>query len=375
MMIKPFPLPLLALALLSGVSTPSIHAQETAPAGAKGKPITEVAHFDQYQVTGIAVSKTGRLFANFPRWSNDYKYAVTEVAPDSSLKPFPDETWNSWQDKDPNVGNKFVCVQSVTVDDTGALWVLDTGNPGMTGTLAGAPKLVKIDLDTDKVVQTIPFGADICPAKSYLNDMRVDTGRQVAYLTESGVGCIVVLDLKSGKARRTLVEDESTVYDKKVDLTINGKEVETAEKQKPKFNADGIALSPDNEYLYYQPVLSGELYRVATEKLRDESLSKGDLSKAVEKVGVSFPCDGFWMDKEGYLYVSDLRDGAIQRRKVPGGAVEMVCADPRIQWPDSLAQGADGAIYFSCSHIHHAPQYNGGKSARTEPYTIFKVMP
>ena len=36
-------------------------------------------------------------------------------------------------------------------------------------------------------------------------------------------------------------------YDKKVDLTINGKEVETAEKQKPKFNADGIALSPDND--------------------------------------------------------------------------------------------------------------------------------
>ena len=40
---------------------------------------------------------------------------------------------------------KFVCVQSVVVDDTGALWVLDTGNPGMNGTLAGAPKLVKID--------------------------------------------------------------------------------------------------------------------------------------------------------------------------------------------------------------------------------------
>ena len=81
------------------------------------------------------------------------------------------------------------------------------------------------------------------------------------------------------------------------------------------------------------------------------------------------------MDKQGYLYQSDLRDGAIQRRKVPSGPVELVCSDPRIQWPDSFAQGPDGDIYFSCSQIHHSAQYNGGKSARTTPYMIFKVKP
>ena len=128
-----------------------------------------------------------------------------------------------------------------------------------------------------------------------------------------------MVDLKSGHTRRLLVEDASTLVDKNVDLTINGKEVETAEKQKPKFNVDGIALSPDNEYLYYQSILSGKLYRVATAKLLDENLSKGDLSKAVETVGLSFPVDGLWMAKDGYLYLSDLRTGAIQRRKVPDG--------------------------------------------------------
>ena len=373
---RPQTLPLLS-ALLLGAATLPLQAQDTppAPAPAKGNPITEVAHFQDYQVTGIAVSKTGQLFANFPRWSNDYKYAVAEVGKDSSLTPFPDETWNSWKDKDPDVENKFVCVQSITFDDTGALWVLDTGNPGMTGTLPGGLKLVKIDPTTKQVTQKVSFGADICPAKSYLNDVRFDTGRQVAYLTESGIGCLIVVDLKTGKSRRVLVEDETTLADKKVDLTINGKEVETAEKKKPNFNADGIALSPDNEWLYYQAIFSAKLYRVATAKLRDENLSKDDLSKAVETVGESFPTDGFWMDKGGYLYQSDLRDGAIQRRKVPSGPVELVCSDPRIQWPDSFAQGPDGDIYFSCSHIHHSAQYNGGKSARTEPYTVFKVMP
>ncbi len=345
-----------------------LHAQESpAPAAAKiqGHPITEVAHFPDYQATGIAVSTTGQLYACFPRWTNDYKYAVAEVGPDSSLAPFPDEQWNSWKDKDPDVAGKWVCVQSVTVDDTGALWVLDTGNPGMTGTLAGGPKLVKFDLTTRKATQTLPFGTDICPAKSYLNDVRVDTGRQIAYLTESGIGSIIVVDLKSGKSRRLLVEDQSTLADKNVDLTIDGKEVMTAEKEKPAFNADSLALSPDNEYLYYQPILSAKLYRIATAKLRDESLSKNDLSKAVETVGESFPMDGLWMAKDGYLYLSDLRSDAIQRRKVPNGKVEMVAADPRIEWPDSFAQGPDGAIYFSCSHIEQMARYNGGKSART----------
>ena len=315
-------LPLLS-ALFLGAATVPLHAQDatTVPPGSKGNPIAEVAHFQDDQVTGIAVCKSGQLYANFPRWSNDYKYAVAAVGTESELTPFPDETWNSWKDKDPDVANKFVCVQSIVADDTDALWVLDTGNPGMTGTLPGAPKLVKFDPTTKQVLQKIPFGAEICPAKSYLNDVRFDTGRQVAYLTESGVGCLVVVDLKTGKARRVLVEDESTLADKKVDLVINGKEVETAEKKKPNFNADGIALSPDNEYLYYQPIFSAKLYRVATAKLRDENLSKSDLSKAVETVGDSFPTDGLWMDKEGYLYQSDLRDGAIQRRKVPSGPV------------------------------------------------------
>ncbi len=369
---NPKALPLSALFL--GLAALSLHAQDAA-SKVQGKPITEVARFQDYQVTGIAVDKTGQLYANFPRWSNDYKYAVAAVGKDSSLTPFPDEQWNSWKDKDPDVANKWVCVQSITVDDTGALWVLDTGNPGMNGTLPGAPKLVKFDLATKKETQRIPFSTDVCPAKSYLNDVRFDTTRQVAYLTESGVGSIIVVDLKSGKTRRLLVEDESTTFDKNVDLTINGKEVVTAEKQKPKFNADAIALSPDNAYLYYQAILSGKLYRILTAKLLDENLGKSDLSKAVETVGLSFPVDAIWMTRDGNLYLSDLRTGAIQRRQVPDGKTEMVAADPRIQWPDSFAEGPDGAIYFSCSHIHHSPQYNGGKSARTEPYTVFKVLP
>src|SRR5689334_15149106 len=72
---------------------------------------------NDFQITGVSVSKTGRMFVNFPHWSDHYFNAVVEVAKDGTAKPFPDETWNRWDSK-PNAGKQFVCVQSVVVDDT-----------------------------------------------------------------------------------------------------------------------------------------------------------------------------------------------------------------------------------------------------------------
>lgn len=336
--------------------------------------LTEVAHFDNYQVTGVAVSKTGRIFVNFPRWTNQYQYAVAEVMPDGTSKAYPDEAWNSWDGKSPANQKQFTCVQSVFVDDNDALWIIDPASPGLNGVLPNAAKLVKVDLSTNQVTQTIPFGADVAPAKSYLNDVRVDDQKQVAYLSESGVGAIVVVDLKTGKSRRALDGDSSVLAEKGIDLTINGKEVQTAEKKAPTFNVDGIALSPDREYVYYQALTGSTLYRIKTSVLLDENASKGDQSKAVEKVGQTFPVDGLWMDRKSNIYMGGLRQGAIFRR-APSGEIKSIVADPRIQWPDTFAEGPDGAIYFTCSHIHHMAVFNGGKEARTEPFAVYKFTP
>lgn len=77
---------LIAGGLVLLVATTACFAQT-----ANGKALTEVYHNDDFQVTGISVSKTGRLFVNFPRWSDHYLNAVVEVMPDGSMKPFPDE--------------------------------------------------------------------------------------------------------------------------------------------------------------------------------------------------------------------------------------------------------------------------------------------
>src|SRR5205814_1634314 len=186
-----------------------------------GAELQEVASFPDKQVTGVGVStKSGRIFVNFPYWSDQHSISVAEIV-NGQPKPFPNEEWN----KPAAADSHFVCVQSVVVDDHDNLWVLDPAAPKMQEIVKGGPKLVKIDLQANQVIQTIPFGEDIAPAKSYLNDVRIDTRSGTAFITDSGKGAISVVDLKSGKARRLLDGHTSTQPEKGFKLVVDGKEL------------------------------------------------------------------------------------------------------------------------------------------------------
>ncbi|MFV1919095.1 hypothetical protein VPH46_06635 [Sphingomonas sp. MJ1 (PH-R8)] len=51
--------------------------------------LEQVATVD-HQVTGVTVSPEGRIFVNFPGWTDDAPVSVAEVLPDGSLRPYPD---------------------------------------------------------------------------------------------------------------------------------------------------------------------------------------------------------------------------------------------------------------------------------------------
>src|SRR3954449_10408904 len=166
--------------------------------------LEEVFTDDTFQITGVTMSKHGRLFVNYPRWSDMYLNAVIEVLPDGSTRPFPDEVWNGWHRKPHTATTHFVCVQSVVADDQDALWILDPAAPLLTSPVPNGAKLVKIDLNSDRVVQVIAFGPEVIRADSYLNDVRVDLRSQTAYITDRGAGGIVVFDLTPSRSRHTL---------------------------------------------------------------------------------------------------------------------------------------------------------------------------
>jgi sugar lactone lactonase YvrE len=328
-----------------------------------------VSQFD-HQVTGVAVSETGRIFVNFPRWTEDAPVSVAEVI-DGGVRPYPDERWNEWRNARKNEltpNDHFVCVQSVVCDGRGSLWVLDPAAPAQQQVVQGGPKLVRIDLSSDQVVHTISFGPELAPQGSYLNDVRFHPNGRTAYITDSGAkGALLVVDLESGEARRVLDGHPSTQPEKDVVVKVDGKELRRADGKGVEFAADSIEITPDGAYVVYQALTGRTVYRVSTEALDNEGLTPDALGARVEtlaKIGVS---DGYWMDREGRLFLSAVEENAVKVRE-PSGEVRTFIQDERLRWPDSFGQGPDGTIYVTTSHIQDCMWFNpeAGPAIRTE---------
>ena len=190
--------------------------------------------------TGVAVSNEKRVFVNYPSWSTNHSISIAEISDSGTKVPYPNEEWNNWSNSD-DPTNKFVCVQSVYIDDNDYLWILDTGNPVFLGVLDSAAKIVKIDLNTD-IIENIIYLADNIPdSASYLNDIRIDDN--FVYITDSSVGTIIIINLNTGEIINRLSSHHSTsafleagfyVEDHLVNLVVH---------------ADGIALDKERIFI------------------------------------------------------------------------------------------------------------------------------
>ena len=337
------------------------------------------AQFPDRQPTGVAVSKQGRIFLCFPHWDDFRSLSVAELLPNGHLQPYPyewDQDGVSTRAIGAPMGNAFFCVQSVFCDDQDTLWILDAAAPGMNTTVGDQVKLIAVDLTKDKSRRIYPINAQAAPAKSYLNDVRIDNLHHAAYLTDSGLGALLVLNLDTGDIRRVLDNAPATHAEPGFQLTVLGQPLLGPDGKPPQIHADGIELSPDGNTLYFHALCANALYRIDTASLRDPKLPPDQLAAKIEKVADTGPVDGLGRDASGTLYLTSLQDGALRRlAPTPGASVETVIQDPRLQWPDSLAFAPDGTIYLTCSQIENTPRFNQGKSVRTTPYTLFKIIP
>lgn len=323
-----------------------------------GKARIELVADFGHQVTGVSVSEDGRIFVNFPRWTEDTAVSVAELK-DGKLKPYPDEEWNAWRNakKDEiTPDDHWVCVQSVVADQRGSLWVLDPAAPAQAHMVSKGPKLVKIDLATDKVAQVIAFDEDAAPQGSYLNDVRFSNDGKHAFITDSGVqGAILVVDIAAGKAVRVLDGDPSTQMKKGLDVKADGKVLRRPDGRGVEFSADGIELSKDGDYLYWQAIKGDQLYRIPTAVLVGDGVEGKDVSAQVEHYGTNGVNDGLLIARGTEdMYLSSVQDNAIKMRRLsegPQAQVQTVVQDERLRWPDTFSQGPDGTIYVSTSHI------------------------
>ncbi|MDR4492644.1 MAG: L-dopachrome tautomerase-related protein [Candidatus Nitrosocosmicus sp.] len=359
---------------------PSVELPSSEPLGA----LEPVAFFNDAMPTGVAVSHTGRIFVNFPKWGDDVKFTVSEIRNGQPVA-YPDESINEMDQEDQ--ASKLVSVQSVVIDPADRLWILDTGSPLFKPTEYGGPKLICVNLDTNKVVKKILFPQTIAQPTTYLNDVRFDLRRGkegIAFITDSsqkGANSIIVVDLHSGESWRRLNDHPSTKSeDIKTFLPlVEGRpflehKPDGTIKHGASMGADGIAINADGSRLYYCPLGSRKLYSVATDALVDRDISEEEVASTIQDHGDrGGASDGLESDSEGNIYSTNYEHNAILQLRYSDKVWETVAYDPRLLWPDTLCLATDGYLYVTSNQLHRQARYNKGKDLRIKPYVLFRV--
>jgi sugar lactone lactonase YvrE len=342
--------------------------------GKVGPPLETVKAFgDDFRLVGIGVSAKGRVFATAPSSDVRSRFSMIEVNPKTgAVTPYPDAAWNNFSEQGDSK-SEWISVQALWVDKSDHLWALDSSLSKVDQARL-PPKLVEFDLSSNRVIRQYDFKGVVSP-KDSLNDVRVDTLHNYAYLTNAGSkGSLVVLDLKSGEARQVLVGDRSTFADPSQHLMIGNEIALRPDGSVTAVQADGIALSPDAQWLYFRPLTDHNYWRVPTSALRDATLSAAELAKRVEYLGSSVLSGGLIMDGNGTLYAGDLEHRTVVALTLTADKTlrsRIFVSDPsKLSWADGFAISG-GYLYIADSHLWEVAFKNN--LPRSGPFTIFKV--
>jgi sugar lactone lactonase YvrE len=324
-----------------------------------------VAVSTNYQLNGVAVSHDDRIFLALPRWVQSDSFSLGEVK-DGKVVPYPGGDWNTWR---PGLDeeNRFTAVNAVWIEpglpDT--LWVVDCGQG-----ISHGKKLVEIDLKTNTVSRAYHFSQEEAPLGACLNDVRFAKGH--AFLTESGLGAILTVDLKTGRVRRLLAASSKTKAVPGHSAVVDGRKLLGPDGNPPVVNADDIEITPDKNWLYFGTPMGGDLWKVKIDDLLNDSLDEKALDARVLDDGSMIPIGGIYMLPSGSLLLSDLEKHALDLR-TPEGKITLLAQSKWLDSPDAMSLDKDGRVYIAASQAGRSPGSNHGVNGTTLPFRVLRV--
>jgi len=347
---------------------PFIHRTPIAQ-GANG---LEVIHKFDSRPGNPAIAPNGRMFMSMHPFDGP-TFNVVEIKKDGTTVPFPNENWASAPDN-PVDGEGTSAVIGIWASPDCKLYFLDMGSA------TSASKLVGWNLKTNKLDSVYYLPPEVLKDNSLNQDFALDTKRMQLYiadmtrggLTDASTPAIVVVDLKTGHARR-LLESHPSFLDDGETTFVNG----------TPFALDGvpilpglnpIAIDPHNEWLYYGAIAGRKVYRIKSRHLANSSLSPAQLASKVEEYGPKSHSDGIAVDIKGNVYITNLEDNAIGVTS-KGSFTELVRDDENIDWPDGVAFSPDGYLYVTINQLHLGAALHGGVEMGTGKNLMVRVRP
>ena len=339
-----------------------------------------VAKLEGPLVTGITVSRRGRIFVSYPRWTDPLQYSIAEIV-DGKAVAFPDEAASG---ENVPAKDRLISIQSVVIDSQDRLWALDSGTINQGPTIDDGPKLIAYDITSRTASEKIAIPEQVAHRDSYLNDVRFDLRRGkggYAFISDSsthGLNAIIVVDLATGESWRRLDGNRTLRPQPGFLPLVNGTPLmvrEPGQRSHPlAVGCDGIALSPDGALLYYSPLTGKHLYSVSVDALVDRSKNDQTVALTVVDLGdKGTASDGLAMDAKNRLYLTSYEHNAIFRRNADG-TIDTLIKDQRLQWPDTLAISRDHFLYVTANQLNLTPRFHEGKDMRRSPWYIFRIQ-
>jgi len=319
----------------------------------------------------VAATRNGTLFLGLPRWHVTVKTpSLVRVDSPTKLTPFPGGSWNEWA-PGKDVTNAFVQVNSVHVFDDETVWIVDQGAPDNIATLPGAPKVAQFDAKTGKTLRVLRFDETILPPGAVMNDLRIFDNR--VYITDAGVGAIIVHDLGTGKTLRRLHNLPVVRQpDDRPILATGGRPYEDQNGKRPSVHADMLEVTPDGKWLLFSTP-SSDMYKVPIAQLIDPAISDQELAKHVVLAFAKGTINGTCIDSLGNVYL-----GLVESRSIgvvaPDGRRATLLQDERLIGPDALFIDANRRLLIPATQGELMANFNRGVNGTSGQFHIYSLQ-
>ena len=311
-------------------------------------------------IGNVAVSRSGRVFYTVHPEARPKGNKLLEFVDGASV-PFPDGA---------SQGKLFDTVLGVVIDRFDRLWTIDHGNHGLH-----TARLLAFDINTGELLHDQAFDREIAPRGSFLQDIQVSTDGRTVVIADASFWrkrpALIVYDIGTATAKRILESHPSVSAENYLIRNRNRTMSFMGGIFSLRGGVDGIALG--DQWLYFGALSGSSLYRVRLDDIRDSSIPNTQIAARVERVSDKPLSDGFSIDNDGRVYITDVEHNAIFRLD-QGSQLRTLLRSDRVRWPDALSFGPDGWLYIADSALGDVVLKSKDHIKSKGPYKIFRVQ-